>query len=139
MSEHAPDDDMLPPRLPWHHRAPVLTMALNIALILTIFLTRERWAAWQASSRYLAPWDRRPVVSLRSRRAIFFGHRIELRNLDSGAVVASYSGDAWRSFAGFSRDGSRAWIRGGIQDKKASWSYILSMILIAFDLSINRF
>ena len=35
-----------PPRLPWHARAPWLTMALNLALVVTIFLTRERWAAW---------------------------------------------------------------------------------------------
>jgi len=51
MSEHTPEDASLPPRLPWHHRAPVLTMALNVALILTIFLTRERWAAWQIGER----------------------------------------------------------------------------------------
>ncbi len=40
-------DQQAPKPLPWHHRAPVLTMALNVALILTIFLTRERWVAWQ--------------------------------------------------------------------------------------------
>ncbi|MHC5054147.1 MAG: WD40 repeat domain-containing protein [Planctomycetota bacterium] len=55
MSAHAPDavpDDATPldapPKpLPWHHRAPILTMALNSVLILAIFLTRERWGAWQ--------------------------------------------------------------------------------------------
>ncbi|MHC4249649.1 MAG: WD40 repeat domain-containing protein [Planctomycetota bacterium] len=113
----------LPKQLPWHHRAPVLTMALNCVLILTIFLTRERWGAWQPSSRYAAPWHRDPVVSLRSRRAIFFGDRIELRDLDSGTLIACYAGEADRSGAGFSSDGSRAWIRGGVSESIAWWLY----------------
>jgi len=52
MSEHAPvlDPDAISPRpLPsW----PWLTMLLNLALIATIFLTRERWAAWKLEKTY---------------------------------------------------------------------------------------
>jgi WD40 repeat protein len=48
-------------------------MALNVALILTIFLTRERWAAWAADRgfRVTAPavWD--GFVALEGRRAAF--------------------------------------------------------------------
>jgi hypothetical protein len=56
-----------PPRAPWR------TMALNLALIMTIFLTRERWGAWVVESsepcdgipaeiRALSPDARRAVI-----------------------------------------------------------------------------
>ena len=31
---------------PWYGAAPWRTLAINIALIATIFLTRGRWEAW---------------------------------------------------------------------------------------------
>ena len=131
MSEHAPDDDMPPPRLPWHHRAPVLTMALNLALILTIFLTRERWAAWQAHSHYRAPWERSPAVNADTRRAIFFGDRLELRDMDSGDLVASYAGEWDHSRVGFSPDGSRVWMRRVVSGDVSWWSYCPPMVVDA--------
>jgi len=119
-------------------------MALNVALILTIFLTRERWAAWQPASRFSAPWDRMPEVSLSSRRGIFFGDSIELRDIDNGTFIASYPGDASHSFAGFSQDGSRAWIRGGVQEDIGWWSYCPPIVIdassgdVLWSVEVNR-
>ncbi|MHC4202039.1 MAG: hypothetical protein ACYSU0_18775, partial [Planctomycetota bacterium] len=36
-------------REPWQSRVPLRTMAIWLALVVIVFLTRNRWEAWQAS------------------------------------------------------------------------------------------
>jgi len=85
---------MLPPRLPWHHRAPVLTMALNLALILTIFLTRERWKPWVAERRWPLSDRRHTVyVSPNHKWALLFGESHgALLDVESGTSVTVLEG-----------------------------------------------
>jgi len=48
--------EAMPPRLRWHERGPWLTMVLNMLLIATIFLTRDRWAAWVVAGELPDCW-----------------------------------------------------------------------------------
>jgi WD40 repeat protein len=118
MNEHAPDDAALPPRLPWYHRAPVLTMALNLALIMTIFLTRERWEPWVAERRWpLSDRRHRVYVSPNHKWAILFGEsHAALLDVESGTSVRVIEGDVLRpGRVTFHADGDLAtivWNRG---------------------------
>lgn len=116
MSERAPDD-ALPPRLPWYHRAPVLTMALNVALILTIFLTRERWSAWvveQELPKRLG-FLNGAHVSLHGRHALVYGVRIlVLWDIEASRPLAEFEGSPIGAGPAFSPDGKRMVICQGL-------------------------
>ncbi|MHC5054704.1 MAG: WD40 repeat domain-containing protein [Planctomycetota bacterium] len=117
MSEDAPEDasplDAPPGRLPWRHRAPWVTMGLDLALITTIFLTRERWDAWIVESRF--PPSAGPMslmaVSPDARRAALCWYRppdrdLVLWDVEKSRKVASYRAVRVR-LAAFSPDGTR--------------------------------
>ncbi|MHC4248709.1 MAG: WD40 repeat domain-containing protein [Planctomycetota bacterium] len=105
-----------PPRAPW------LTMGLNLALIATIFLTRERWAAWQLQELglELRPWGtveptfsdgRRVVLSLQDEPPTV------LWNAEASRAIASYDFDIGLCCA-FSPDGTSV-VVNGLGDEQA--------------------
>jgi len=100
-----------PPRAPW------LTMGLNLALILTIFLTRERWADSWSAPEEVAPGSRITAVFRgppSSGLFVFRGFQHFVVWSPREGVAAKYTqqnrglGDAI-----FSPDGSRILLLGG--------------------------
>ncbi|MHC4248595.1 MAG: WD40 repeat domain-containing protein [Planctomycetota bacterium] len=89
-----------PPRLPWHARAPWLTMALNMLLIVTIFLTRDRWAAWVVAGELPECAAVLTEANADTTRALLFtGDEAILWDLEEMTCVARYETACWESYA----------------------------------------
>jgi hypothetical protein len=88
-------------------------MGLNLALIITIFLTRERWDAWVAENRFRGGWTHQEVIAVSpdSRRAIVHrGHGMDsflvLWDIQTSRSLA-YHLTRHASSATFSPDGTK--------------------------------
>ena len=88
---------------------PLRTMAIWLALIVTVFLTRNRWEAWVDSEELPELAGSLIRVSADRTRAIFrFKDRMELWDLRACRQLAAYDGECPFSECGFTPDGSKA-------------------------------
>jgi len=85
-------------------------MGLNLALIMTIFLTRERWAAWVVETDDAGggfPIDV-PADSVKTKRAvILWNDRFVLWDVETSKRIASFEPEILAYFATFSPDGTK--------------------------------
>jgi len=107
MSESVDMPSSFPTRLP---RAPWLTMALNLALIMTIFLTRERWAAWRIESSQPCHGIPAEVMALSSgakRAVIPWDDWLVLWDVEASRQVTAFRAGFASYLAAFTPDGTR--------------------------------
>jgi len=113
---------------------PVRTMAIWLALIAVVFLTRNRWDAWVVERElplgltWANYYDTQPALN--GKRAVLLGEReLCLWDLETGEVLARSEGVGFLSRAGVSPDGRRIVLVASFRDSR-EWQHSRPPVLL---------